>query len=355
MTEPTPTNGHATDPFTSEAKPMSEDGGQVKPLDGIGKLLATMPERWENPVRPVSTGFNGLDTLLHGGLRPGDMIGLAGEAKAGKSALFGQLLINAVKRGATGLYVTIEMPPFDVASRYIAGELYKSGEHDAGKPFSWRSVADGHAYKRNPGAVVNALAALAKLPLHIERPQELLTPSGLRELVKRAKVDRPDAPLVVLVDPLQRMYADKLDDKYGRVDVNGSDVMRLDAVARELKRIADEEQVSVLFTSDTTKENVKGEQNEMAKLGFRGTYTINHWATALLGMVSDTDADKLRQRVKRDDLDLPECTDATRFALVSAGGVRDSAGDTDCALAFVGAAATFIESEQGHDDLDRFG
>src|SRR5712664_2854957 len=59
----------------------------------------------------VKTGIVELDEMLRGGFMPGDAVMLAGSAGSGKTTLGLQYLVNGVKQGEPGVYVTFEELP----------------------------------------------------------------------------------------------------------------------------------------------------------------------------------------------------------------------------------------------------
>lgn len=59
----------------------------------------------------VKTGILELDEMLHGGFMRGDAVMLAGAAGTGKTTLALQYLVNGVKMGEPGVYVTFEELP----------------------------------------------------------------------------------------------------------------------------------------------------------------------------------------------------------------------------------------------------
>ena len=59
----------------------------------------------------VKTGIVELDEMLRGGFMPGDAVMLAGSAGSGKTTLGLQYLVNGVKQGEPGIYVTFEELP----------------------------------------------------------------------------------------------------------------------------------------------------------------------------------------------------------------------------------------------------
>ena len=61
--------------------------------------------------RRVRTGIVELDEMLRGGFMKGDAVMVAGSAGCGKTTLALQYLVNGVKLGEAGLYVTFEEMP----------------------------------------------------------------------------------------------------------------------------------------------------------------------------------------------------------------------------------------------------
>jgi len=59
----------------------------------------------------LKTGIVELDEMLRGGFMPGDAVMLAGSAGSGKTTLGLQYLVNGVKQGEPGIYVTFEELP----------------------------------------------------------------------------------------------------------------------------------------------------------------------------------------------------------------------------------------------------
>jgi circadian clock protein KaiC len=59
----------------------------------------------------VRTGIVELDEMLHGGFMEGDAVMVAGSAGCGKTTLALQYLVNGVKNGDPGVYVTFEEMP----------------------------------------------------------------------------------------------------------------------------------------------------------------------------------------------------------------------------------------------------
>jgi len=80
----------------------------------------------------VKTGIVELDEMLRGGFMPGDAVMLAGSAGTGKTTLALQYLVNGVKRGEPGIYVTFEELPDQIYrdAKYFGWDLGKMEEED---------------------------------------------------------------------------------------------------------------------------------------------------------------------------------------------------------------------------------
>ncbi len=167
----------------------------------------------------VQTGFPGLDTLLGGGIRRGDVVVLGGDAGVGKSALALAIARRAAALGHSVGFLSGEMSPERVAERLLALE--------------GRVRVDD--LRRSPleDATHSAVAAVA-LPLR-ERAPVLATMSDAGVAgVSDFLVDYLGMELVV-VDPVQFLAngQSSLDDQ-------------LAGIARGLKELALRRAVAVL-------------------------------------------------------------------------------------------------------------
>jgi circadian clock protein KaiC len=55
----------------------------------------------------LSTGIEGLEAILHGGMTAGGVYSIEGDTGGGKTTLCQQFLIDGVQRGEAALYVTL--------------------------------------------------------------------------------------------------------------------------------------------------------------------------------------------------------------------------------------------------------
>jgi circadian clock protein KaiC len=87
--------------------------------------------RTERGLR-VKTGIVELDEMLGGGFMPGDAVMVAGTAGMGKTTLALQYLVNGVKQGEPGIYVTFEQLPDQIYrdAKNFGWDLRKIEEED---------------------------------------------------------------------------------------------------------------------------------------------------------------------------------------------------------------------------------
>src|SRR5438132_14203745 len=94
---------------------------------GFDQLFPGKPEEGR-----VKTGIVELDEMLRGGFMPGDAVMPAGRAGTGKTTLALQDLVNGVKRGEPGIYVTFEELPDQIYrdAKNFGWDLRKMEEED---------------------------------------------------------------------------------------------------------------------------------------------------------------------------------------------------------------------------------
>lgn len=94
----------------------------VRLADALPAYREELRRRGTGESTSLATGFIDLDHRLGGGLRPGDLIIVAGRPSIGKSALAFQVAENVARTGAPALVLSMEMSRQDVLDRAVAGE-----------------------------------------------------------------------------------------------------------------------------------------------------------------------------------------------------------------------------------------
>jgi replicative DNA helicase len=309
-----------TDPVEQTPAPDAPpaSGEQPRPLVTAADTLKDLLTRWQSPDVYVPTGLWQLDKMLGGGLRGGDSIALVGTAKAGKSALFGQVLYETSRNGALGIYASTEMPREEVLARWIAREMFLAASPGGSSwAVSASDVLYGKAYR---GERIETVALVEEVSnrltgamkqiedvgprLIVERLQHGSTCETLLDLVRRAREQaQHDGMVVLFIDPIQRLFAHEAGMLKGSAldRTNAEENGRVGAVALQLIAMLErDKKLAVLFTSDTTKGAAREGVNSATDL--RGSYLLNHAASTILGLdrmdLADLDDDERASQLR---------------------------------------------------------
>ena len=308
--------------------------------DDAAEVHRALEESWAaSPDAPVSTGLRGLDAVLRGGLRRGELVALAGSAGTGKSSLAIQLALEAARAGALAIYATVEMPREEVIARALAREMFLLAEPSGrdwavsfgdvlwGKHLAAETFASEHS-----AAEVLERYRRASETLHREVYPRLVvhqlapgaTVASVRDVLHRERAARGFSGLTVLVvDPLQRLFAAATGERTGKVlaSINALETERVGAVAQDLKVLCDDAALNVaaVFTCDTTKAAVLGDAQGDG-LELRGSYQLAHWATIIATFRAHEDPAALAARTEKlGDVDL----DAERIRASAPSAIMD--------------------------------
>jgi hypothetical protein len=188
----------------------------------------------------------------------------------------------------------------------------------------------------------------ARENLYAVKIQPGSTPVHLRALVRHArelwrrKHPAGRRPLVVLVvDPVQRLFAGPVGLLSGTAleRLNADEVERMGQVAQQLKVVADEDEVAIVFPSDGTKSGAAAGPQTVTDL--RGNYQLNHLATTILGLTT---------RKPANPADPLSCAEA----LAAATGEKGDKGAADRARAYLAAMPRWWEGWAGSEAALRF-
>jgi replicative DNA helicase len=113
--------------FSRIATASAKGRGELFPLaDYVSRTLQEIEEAFNNRdkrgVSGISTGFFDLDDTIGGGLKPGQLVVIAGRPGMGKSAIALNILEHvAIKLGLAGAIFSMEMHATQLAKRFLAG------------------------------------------------------------------------------------------------------------------------------------------------------------------------------------------------------------------------------------------
>ncbi|MEW5916178.1 MAG: DnaB-like helicase C-terminal domain-containing protein [Gemmatimonadota bacterium] len=204
-------------PPSQPPKPHEPNEGRDRSFDPASYLAAVAGGAV--PAAATATGFPSVDLLLGGGLRPGDLVVLAGEAGAGKSALALGIMLRVASAGGQVAYLTGEMSAERVFDRALAIEAQV--RHD--------QLRNGTL---DEGARSQVALAAAKLRAHTPVIRQI--PDGGVAALSDVLIEHLGTQLII-VDPIQWLLSgeDALDEQVARV-------------ARELKALALHRSVALL-------------------------------------------------------------------------------------------------------------
>ncbi|MEH2299686.1 MAG: replicative DNA helicase [Nostoc sp.] len=213
----------------------------------------------------IPTGFYDLDSIINGGLHPGQLIIIGARPAMGKSSAACQIAFNISQQGVPTMIFSLEMSKEDIYSRLLGSEsgikisYLKSGNISNSQ---WEPLARTVAELYGPKLVID----------HASCP----TPSEIRSKVRKAIAKHGEVKLVV-IDYLQLM-------------VDGSDlriVQKIGEITRQLKLLARECNLTVILLSQLSR-GLEARTNKRPILSdLRDSGRIEEDADLVLGLYRD--------------------------------------------------------------------
>ena len=189
----------------------------------------TLTQRSSGNVRCLPTKFVDLDRQLSGGLRPGNLIVLAGRPAMGKTSLGVNIAYQVARSDVPALFLSMEMPEQELADRLIA---------QAGSVFL-SSVLAGDMEGDSGDRIMYAVSVLEGLPLVID-DQGGLT---LFDVASKARsVKRKHGLGLLVLDYLQLMSGD-----------GDNRNQQIEQITRGLKALAKELDIPIIALSQLSR------------------------------------------------------------------------------------------------------
>lgn len=243
--------------------------GTLKTPDLVGKLipivLDDIESRQKGGQSGIKTGFSDLDERLMGGLRPGDLVVIAGRPSMGKTALGMQIGANASMDGHTAMVFTLEMSRQQITERLLA--------QVGGIEFS--RIISGHLEDSDYDRMAAAIGKLHEVPLLIDDTGGVT----VQDIAARARAQSKSGGLsLIVVDYLQIMgYA-------GRA-MSRND--QLGEISRQLKALAKELGAAVILLSQLNRDVEKRQDKRPLMSDLRESGAIEQDADIIVMMYRD--------------------------------------------------------------------
>jgi replicative DNA helicase len=186
-------------------------------------------ERDKRHIRGIPSGLHDLDFLTRG-FHPHEFIVIAARPAMGKSALAGQIAVNAARNGHRTLVATLEMKDRQLVHRMIATAANTDGS----------SIKSGYLSVEDWRSIGEACSELSELPIVMDDYSDT-TLDRLKAICRREA--RRGLALVV-VDYLQLVKTDQLSDGRTR---------EVDVIAHGLKGIAKSLNIPVIALSQLSR------------------------------------------------------------------------------------------------------
>ena len=208
----------------------SEGTMRVTRMDSAVNTLVEMLEDGIDPGLP--TGYHSLDALL-GGLRPGNLIIIAGRPGMGKTSLATNMMTTQAESGSEAGMFSLEMSSHELAMRMLAAK----------SKVPHQKIKMGALGAEEWKAIAAARASIATLPIVIEDSGGL----DIDKLAAKATELRNMHNLsVIYVDYIQLMSA-------GAGQRSGNRVQEISDITRGLKNLARELQIPIVALSQLSR------------------------------------------------------------------------------------------------------
>jgi len=229
----------------------------------------------EGIVSGQPTGYPALDRILRGGMKPGQLIVLAGGTGSGKTAFALNVALNVGREAFKQskklpvLIFSLEMKRGELVHRLVMIE----GQLRDGLDDNWQfSEADKERAKAG-------LAKLDKYPLHIQ-DRGSATVGGIRRQVERF-IGMSGQPSLVIIDYLQLLSPPE-----GRRTGNRTE--EVGEMSRGLKLLAHDLNIPVLALSQLNRDYMKRPGHQPSTADLRESGSIENDADAILFVHRDT-------------------------------------------------------------------
>lgn len=245
-------------------------------------FMGDISERASTP--PVSTGFQGLDKALGGGLFEG-LYCVGAVTSAGKSALVMQIADQIAQQGRDVIVIALEMSRYELMARSISRHTYIRSRENGGR-IAWaktaRGITDSSRYQyyneQENALIADSISDYSEYTKHLyifEGVGDIGT-KQIRQLVEERVRETEQKP-VLIIDYLQILAP---------ADVRASDKQNTDRAILELKRLSRDIKLPVIVISSLNRESYKkGSEHKGAVTldSFKESGAVEYSCDCLLG------------------------------------------------------------------------
>ncbi|MFC4172660.1 replicative DNA helicase [Microvirga sp. GCM10011540] len=238
-------------------------------------IEAAMAAREGRIERGAPYGIPSLDRMTLG-MRPGQMIVMAGRPGMGKTTFGVAIALNAAKAGHGVYFVSLEMVAQELAERALAAAAFSPRDR---QPLSYRDIAKGKDLKDEDFWALNeAQKRLNRYPLEIEQqPGLTISQIAARARQTRSVMERKGQHLsVIVIDHLGLIQATK---RY-----SGNRVQEITEITGAIKVLAKELGVAVVVLSQLSRESEKREDKRPVLSDLRDSGSIEQDADMVIGL-----------------------------------------------------------------------
>lgn len=206
--------------------------------DLLGAFVRRLEEARSSGIKGLATGFFDLDRLLRG-LRPGDLVVVAGRPSMGKSALGVQIAFQVAKTVGPVAVFSLEMSKEQLVDRIVASESRIDKERlDRG------TLSDVEEER-----LIATLGPLGEVPIYIDDSRgldELTLSAKVRNLALSREVQERGGLKLVVVDYLSLLKSSR--------DFRGDKVQEVGHFSQSLKALAGDMHIPLIVMSQLNRE-----------------------------------------------------------------------------------------------------
>ena len=237
-------------------------------------FIDTFNNEIENPIRPIKTAFNELDTALNGGLKE-NLITIGAITSLGKTSFILQVADQIAQKGHNVLFYSLEMSRKELMAKSISRNMYINSNYDDTKIKSTSDIINNNISQEKE-LFIESLEDYKNYSKHLFIKESIGTfgvdeiRKDITDFSKRFKVSP-----VVIIDYLQML---------SNPNQALSDKAKVDNNILELKRLTREFKTSIIVISSLNRESYN---YNVALQSFKESGSIEYTSDIVLSLDYD--------------------------------------------------------------------